>query len=48
MDADKIIKKNIEDWFYHLRAEGIPPNEAAARAIQVRITWMILVGGNSN
>ena len=35
MNTDKILKKNIEDWFYHLRANGVPPNEAAARAIQV-------------
>ena len=31
----EILKKNIEDWFYHLTGTGIAPNEAAARAIQL-------------
>ena len=31
----EILKKNIEDWFYHLTSTGIAPNEAAARAIQL-------------
>ena len=31
----EILKKNIEDWFYHLTITGIAPNEAAARAIQL-------------
>ena len=29
------IQKFIEDWFYQLRSEGLSPNEAAAKAIQV-------------
>ena len=37
MDSSKseVLKKNIEDWFYHLTEEGLAPNDAAARAIQL-------------
>jgi hypothetical protein len=35
MDPAQILKKNIEDWFYHLTSQGVSPNEAAGRAIQL-------------
>ena len=35
------LKKNIEAWFYHLTAQGIAPNEAAGRAINLVKEYMI-------